>query len=167
MISVIAASATTLATRWVEYNDPQARDILFSIAVVGGITGAYLALKQILIKRYAYFTHRHNHLGELYYKSVYSTLFPPRVWNYLKAENASQSLTLEYIKMEYFTQKELEQESDRVKTFFGSEGVYNPVMFSQRINMLEMLEVKMDTYKYSLKNLQQNIIRVSKSRHKK
>ncbi|MFL5728573.1 MAG: hypothetical protein ACJ75J_03705 [Cytophagaceae bacterium] len=162
--SIVVGAVGTLVSSAISLKDPAANDAIQEASIIGATAGGYLALRQIFVKRTAYFSHPRNHLKEIWL-GANPQAFPPNVWHFMTKEFSVDGKTMTGREMLINEFKEIQvlgkdsaDKERRVDLFFGDGGEYSVDMLSDRINMLELLETEINLMKYDLKRLHQEVL---------
>ncbi|HXA02049.1 MAG TPA: hypothetical protein VNW99_08675 [Cytophagaceae bacterium] len=163
--SIVVGAVGTLISSAISLNDPAANIPIQEASILGAVAGGYLALRQIFIRRSAFFAHPRNHLREIWENPSRPIAFPPNVWHFMTKEFPldGRNLSRRQLLLNEFREirilgKDSTDRQERIKLFFGDGGEYNVEHLSNRINMLELLETEINLMKYDLKRLHQEVL---------
>lgn len=168
ILAITISSLETIGGGLIAFLAPEAKEFAFGLTMTGGLTSGYWGVKQLFIKHEVELYHPRNHIRELLEHPVESKIFPPNVWFFLTVPSGIDSDTIS-------KRKELIQEfkesglMDGYRRYMGNKiqtadilsancGMYDVALLSHRINMLELLKIKINLMKYDLKRLQQELI---------
>jgi hypothetical protein len=163
--SIVVGAVGTIISSAISLDRPDANIPIQEAAIVGAVAGGYFAMKQIFIKKSAFFAHPRNHLRDIWDNPARSVTFPPNVWHFMtkefsldgKTQTGRQLLINEFDEIGVLGEDSTEWKK-RTLLFFGNGGEYNVELLSDRINMLELLESETNLMKYDLKRLHQEIL---------
>jgi hypothetical protein len=163
--SIVVGAVGTLISSAISVDNPNANIPIQEASIIGAVAGGYLAMRQIFIRRSAFFAHPRNHLREIWENPDKPVAFPPNVWHFMTKEfsvdgstrTGRQLLLNEYNEIRVLGEDSTDRK-ERIKLFFGEGGEYNIEHLSDRINMLELLETEINLMKYDLKRLHQEVL---------
>jgi hypothetical protein len=163
--SIVVGAVGTLVSSAISVDDPTANIPIQEASIIGAVAGGYLALRQIFIRRSAFFAHPRNHLREIWESPAKPAVFPPNVWHFMTKEFplnekmiTGRDLLLKEFKEIRILGEEPAEREKRTKLFFGDGGEYDIDHLSDRINMLELLVTEINLMKYDLKRLHQEVL---------
>jgi hypothetical protein len=163
--SIVVGAVGTLVSSAISVDNPNANIPIQEASIIGAVAGGYLAMKQLFVRRSAFFAHPRNHLKEIWENPSRPVAFPPNVWHFMTKEFSvdGKKLTGRDLLLNEFREIRIlgEDSTERkklTKLFFGDGGEYNIDHLSDRINMLELLETEINLMKYDLKRLHQEVL---------